>query len=49
VNVVRLYQPPDLADVYNICVKTGANGEDSTGQFSNDDLLPDIYAQCHVA
>ena len=47
-NVARLYQPPDLADVYNICVKTGANGEDSTGQFSNDDLLPDIYAGPYV-
>ena len=47
-NVVRLYQPPDLADVYNICVKTGANGGDSTGQFSNDDLLPDVYAGPYV-
>lgn len=47
-NVVRLYRPPDFADVYNICVKTGANGEDATGQFSNDDLLPDIYVGPYV-
>jgi len=44
----RPYQPADLADVHNICVKTGASGEDATGKFSNDDLLPDIYVGPYV-
>jgi ribosomal protein S18 acetylase RimI-like enzyme len=48
VSSLRPYEPGDLADVYNICVKTGASGADATGKFSDDDLLPDIYAGPYV-
>lgn len=27
-----------------MCVRTGASGADASGKFSNDDLLPDVYA-----
>lgn len=46
---VRRYRPGDLADVYDICVRTGASGQDATGRFSSDDLLPDIYAGPYVS
>ena len=41
---IRAYRPTDHDDVYRICVETGDSGADATGQFRNDDLLPDIYA-----
>jgi ribosomal protein S18 acetylase RimI-like enzyme len=41
---IRAYQPTDLAAVYDVCVRTGASGADATGNYHNDDLLPDIYA-----
>lgn len=41
---IRSYQPPDRSDVYEVCVRTGASGSDASGKFSNDDLLPDVYA-----
>ena len=41
---VRGYQPGDLAAVYDICVRTGDNGEDATGKFEDVRLLADIYA-----
>jgi GNAT superfamily N-acetyltransferase len=41
---VRGYAAGDRAWVYDICVRTGDNGEDATGKFRDADLLPDIYA-----
>ena len=41
---VRGYQPGDLAALYDICVRTGDNGEDATGKFGDVRLLADIYA-----
>lgn len=42
--MIRSYRKEDRAAVYDICVRTGAAGQDASGQFSNDDLIPDIYA-----
>jgi ribosomal protein S18 acetylase RimI-like enzyme len=45
---IRLYEPRDRADIADICVRTGDNGQDATGHHSSDDLLPDIYALPYV-
>lgn len=44
VTEIRPYRPTDRSDVYDICVRTGDGGQDATGLYSTDDLLPDIYA-----
>ena len=41
---LRPYRPQDRAAVYDVCVRTGAAGGDARGLFSDDDLLPDVYA-----
>lgn len=48
-NSIRPYRPADRADLYDICVRTGASGTDATGLYSDDDLLPDIFAGPYVA
>ncbi|AQX81179.1 hypothetical protein BWO91_15435 [Plantibacter flavus] len=45
---IRAYRPSDRAAVAAICTRTGDSGADATGQFSTDDLLPDIYALPYV-
>ena len=45
---IRPYDPSDRADVADICVRTGDNGQDATGLYSSDTLLPDIYALPYV-
>ncbi|WP_223692878.1 GNAT family N-acetyltransferase [Leifsonia poae] len=47
--MIRGYGAADLAAVYDICVKTGASGEDATGLYDSDSLLPDIYAGPYLA
>ena len=47
-NRIRHYEPRDLSDVYEVCVRTGASGADATGNFSSDDLLGDIFAAPYV-
>lgn len=42
--LLRPYQPGDRAAVYDICVRTGASGQDARGHYLNDELLADIYA-----
>jgi ribosomal protein S18 acetylase RimI-like enzyme len=42
--VIRPYQVGDREAVYDVCVRTGAAGQDARGRFSTDDLLGDIYA-----
>lgn len=42
--VVRGYRPADRDDVYDVCVRTADVGGDARGQYSNDDLMPDVYA-----
>lgn len=47
--VLRPYQPGDRDDVYRVCLLTGDSGGDATGKFSDDTLLPDIYAGPYLA
>jgi len=41
---IRSYRPQDRDAVYDVCVRTGAAGQDARGKFSSDILLGDIYA-----
>lgn len=41
---IRPYRPGDRDAVYEICVRTGAAGQDARGRLSTDDLIPDLYA-----
>lgn len=45
---IRPYRPADRAAVGQICVKTGASGNDATGHFASDELLPAVYAYPYV-
>lgn len=45
---IRPYQPADHDALGRICVRTGASGADATGDFSDDQLLPWIYAYPYV-
>lgn len=45
---IRPYEPRDRADVIDICIRTGDNGQDATGLHSSDELLADIYALPYV-
>lgn len=47
--VVRGYRPADRDDVYDVCVRTADLGGDARGQYSNDDLMPDVYAGPYLA
>jgi ribosomal protein S18 acetylase RimI-like enzyme len=41
---IRRYRAEDRDAVYDICVRTGAAGQDARGKYSSDVLLGDIYA-----
>ena len=41
---IRPYQPGDLADLYDICLRTGRNGEDATGLYPDPRLLGAVFA-----
>ncbi len=41
---IRPYRNGDQDGVYDVCVRTGAAGQDARGLYSNDDLIPDVYA-----
>ncbi|GAA4658751.1 GNAT family N-acetyltransferase [Kineococcus glutinatus] len=45
---IRPYATPDLAAVYDVCVRTGAAGGDARGRHGSDDLLPDVFAGPYV-
>jgi ribosomal protein S18 acetylase RimI-like enzyme len=40
---IRRYLAGDHDDVYDVCVRTGAAGQDARGRYSTDNLLGDIY------
>jgi len=42
--VIRAYRPADRAAVYDVCVRTADAGGDARGQWSTDDLMPDLFA-----
>lgn len=41
---IRPYRPDDLGALYDICLKTGDNGEDATHLYSDPKLLGHLYA-----
>src|SRR5690554_3590622 len=41
---IRAYRPDDRADVYEVCRRTADAGTDATGIYSDDDLMPDVFA-----
>jgi ribosomal protein S18 acetylase RimI-like enzyme len=45
---IRPYRPEDLPSVYDICVQTGAAGQDARGRYSSDRLLGDCFAAPYV-
>lgn len=46
--VIRSYRATDRSDIYDVCLRTAAGGGDATGVYSNDDLMPDIFALPYV-
>lgn len=45
---IRPYRGSDRAAVYDICVRTADVGQDARGQYSSDDLMPDLFAGPYV-
>ena len=45
---VRGYEPADLPAAIDICVRTGDDGADATGQYVDDGLLAAVYATPYV-
>ncbi len=41
---IRPYRQSDHDAVYEICVRTADAGQDARGQYSTDDLMPDLFA-----
>ena len=46
--ILRRYRPTDIDDVARVCLLTGHIGEDATGRYANDDLVPDIFVRPYV-
>lgn len=46
--VIRPYRPADRAAVARVCLKTAAGGADATGVYSDDTLMPEVYALPYV-
>ena len=46
--LIRAYQPRDFDAVSDVCLRTGQRGDDATGIYSSDDLLPDIFARPYL-
>ncbi|PFG43184.1 acetyltransferase (GNAT) family protein [Isoptericola jiangsuensis] len=45
---IRPYRPGDRAAVAEVCVRTAAGGGDARGLYSDDSLMPDVYALPYV-
>ncbi|GAA4384990.1 GNAT family N-acetyltransferase [Agromyces bauzanensis] len=41
---IRPYRPSDRDDVLEICLRTAAGGGDATGVYSDDSLMPEVFA-----
>ena len=41
---IRGYRPDDLSALYDICLTTGASGQDATALYSDPDLVGQLYA-----
>lgn len=46
---IRPYRPDDRDAVAEICLRTAAAGGDATGVYSDDALMPEVYALPYVA
>jgi ribosomal protein S18 acetylase RimI-like enzyme len=46
--LIRRYAPRDFDAISDICRRTAERGEDATGCYVSDDLLPDIFARPYV-
>jgi ribosomal protein S18 acetylase RimI-like enzyme len=45
---IRPYRPTDRDDVFEICLRTAAGGGDATGVYSDDSLMPEVFALPYV-
>ncbi|MFV2142900.1 GNAT family N-acetyltransferase [Isoptericola sp. G70] len=45
---IRPYRPSDRPAVAEVCVRTAAGGGDARGVYSDDDLMPEVYALPYV-
>jgi GNAT superfamily N-acetyltransferase len=41
--IIRAFRPGDERALYDICLRTGASGEDATGAFRDPNLLGEVY------
>ncbi|MBC7590986.1 MAG: GNAT family N-acetyltransferase [Salinibacterium sp.] len=46
--MIRLSRPTDLRALREICLRTGDSGQDATGLWSDDGLLPDVFLEPYV-
>jgi len=46
--VIRPYRPADRDAIARICLLTAAGGADATGVYSDDSLMPEVYALPYV-
>lgn len=46
---IRAYRADDRAAVADICVRTAAGGDDARGVYSDDALMPEVFALPYVA
>ncbi|QTE30722.1 GNAT family N-acetyltransferase [Pengzhenrongella sicca] len=46
---IRAYAPRDWAALYDVCLRTGADGADASGQYTDPRLLGSVYAGPYVA
>ncbi|RXZ46163.1 GNAT family N-acetyltransferase [Agromyces binzhouensis] len=46
--VIRRYRAADRAAVAEVCLRTAAAGGDATGLYSDDSLMPEVYALPYV-
>jgi len=46
--VIRPYQPADREGVALVCLRTAAGGGDATGVYSDDTLMPEVFALPYV-
>jgi ribosomal protein S18 acetylase RimI-like enzyme len=42
--VIRPYRPADREGLANVCIRTGAGGEDATHDYADPTILPQIFA-----
>lgn len=45
---IRAYRPDDRDAVFEICLRTAAGGGDATGVYSDDALMPEVFALPYV-